>query len=274
MDCKPLKALADARRADALTMISLSKTGAIGEAMAQLDLLACLYYDALRLRPDVPGWPERDRFVLDSGMDTSGYYAMLADLGYFPRAWLASYAQAGCSLAAHLSAAVPGVDAAPIAAGDALTIAAGMAMRLAQEKKAAKVYALIGRQAMASDHVQHAMWLAGRRASANLTVILSYTKPVAEGSQPHWATAEALAAQWQDAGWRVALLDGHDIVALQSFFSSSQSNGGPRCLIARTTLGKGIPFAEDSPHWQGSAVTDAQLRKAYASLGVQGVQWA
>ena len=39
-------------------------SGHIGGSSSAADLLAALYIQYLKLRPDEPDWPERDRFVL------------------------------------------------------------------------------------------------------------------------------------------------------------------------------------------------------------------
>ena len=80
-----LKRIASERRADAVTMIARAGTGHTGGAMSCLDVLTCLYYDVMNLRPQEPDWPQRDRFVLSKGHCVEGLYAILSDLGFFPR---------------------------------------------------------------------------------------------------------------------------------------------------------------------------------------------
>jgi transketolase len=45
------------------------------------DILAVLYADQLRFRPDDPDWPERDRFLLSTGHYAIALYAALAEAG-------------------------------------------------------------------------------------------------------------------------------------------------------------------------------------------------
>ena len=59
----------------------------------------------MRVRPEQPDWPERDRFVLSKGHASVGLYATLALRGYFPVADLPSFDSDG-----HDPAGPPGHD--------------------------------------------------------------------------------------------------------------------------------------------------------------------
>jgi transketolase len=43
-------------------MAEVQGPGYIGQALGVADILAVLYADQLRFRPEDPDWPERDRF--------------------------------------------------------------------------------------------------------------------------------------------------------------------------------------------------------------------
>ena len=55
--------------------------GYIGQALAIADILAVLYKDQLRFRPDDPHWPDRDRLLLSIGHYAIALYAGLAEAG-------------------------------------------------------------------------------------------------------------------------------------------------------------------------------------------------
>ena len=77
-----------------------------------LDALAVLYGRVLRVDPMVPGWPQRDRFILSKGHGPVAYYAILAHLGFFPAEWLDDFMEWGGPLGGHPDRAlVPGVEA-------------------------------------------------------------------------------------------------------------------------------------------------------------------
>jgi transketolase len=57
----------------------------IGGSLSAADLLTALYYKYLRIRPEEPNWPDRDRFVLSKGHGGVGLASVLADRGYFQK---------------------------------------------------------------------------------------------------------------------------------------------------------------------------------------------
>src|SRR2546427_98803 len=62
-------------RRRALQMGEVQGQGYIGQALGWADVLAVAYGDALRLRPDEPGWEGRDRFLLSHGHYAIAFYA-------------------------------------------------------------------------------------------------------------------------------------------------------------------------------------------------------
>ena len=71
-------------RRHAIEMTHRSGAGHIGSVLSAADILACLYADIMRVRPDDPEWNERDRLVLSKGHAAAGLYAALAEVGFFP----------------------------------------------------------------------------------------------------------------------------------------------------------------------------------------------
>src|SRR3712207_8145154 len=51
-------------RRNALDMGEVQGQGYIGQALGVADVLAVVYTDQLRYRPEDPHWPDRDRFLL------------------------------------------------------------------------------------------------------------------------------------------------------------------------------------------------------------------
>lgn len=274
MDHQTLAALADARRADAVTMIARAKTGHTGGAMSCLDILACLYYDVLRVDPANPRWPGRDRFLLSKGHSVEGYLAILADLGFFPKAELATFSAPGSRLIGHPSHKVPGVEASTGALGHGLPIGVGLALGARRTGQPFQTYVLMGDGELAEGSVWEAAMAAAHHGLDSLTAIVDRNGLQISGPTESVMALEDLAAKWRAFGWSVTELDGHDMRALQAFFHSAPEDGKPRCLIAHTVKGKGIPCAEGRPEWHHRVPDDAQLQAAYQALGIEEVTWA
>lgn len=75
-----------ARRARLLVIETVARSGAghVGGPLSAMDLLIALFFRVLRVQPDQPAWPERDRFVLSKGHSAIGLYTAMALRGYFP----------------------------------------------------------------------------------------------------------------------------------------------------------------------------------------------
>ncbi len=71
-------------RTNALIQGEVQGQGYIGQALGVADVLAVVYTDQLRYRPEDPHWPERDRFLLSIGHYAIALYAALAEAGTIP----------------------------------------------------------------------------------------------------------------------------------------------------------------------------------------------
>lgn len=90
------------------------------------DLLAVLYGKILDIDPRQPTWPNRDRFILSKGHGCAAYYAVLAEVGFFPVEWLDTFYQNGSRLPGHATHI-------EVPASRSLQVPWGMAFQLPQE---------------------------------------------------------------------------------------------------------------------------------------------
>src|ERR687883_1145253 len=78
-------------RRHALDMGEVQGQGYIGQALGVADILAVIYKDQLRFRPDDPHWPDRDRLLLSIGHYAIALYAALAEAGVLAVSELGTY---------------------------------------------------------------------------------------------------------------------------------------------------------------------------------------
>ena len=71
-------------RLDSVEMIHRRGSGHPGGALSAAEIMAALFFHKLRLDPQQPDWPERDRFILSKGHASAILYAALGRLGFFP----------------------------------------------------------------------------------------------------------------------------------------------------------------------------------------------
>jgi hypothetical protein len=81
-----------------LEMIIEAGSGHPGGTLSAADMITALYFHKLRLRPEEPGWPDRDRFVLSKGHCIPIVYAAMAKLGFFPEEQLKTLRDLGSPL--------------------------------------------------------------------------------------------------------------------------------------------------------------------------------
>jgi len=89
-------------RKTVLEMAVKAGAGHIAPSFSCAEILTVLYYgDILRVDPEDPNWPKRDRFILSKGQSAVALYAILADLGFIPLKDLDSFTQEGSYLGCH-----------------------------------------------------------------------------------------------------------------------------------------------------------------------------
>src|SRR5712691_8861194 len=139
-----IRNLAARIRYHTLMMVHRAKSSHIGTCYSMTELLAVLYARVLRVDPQNPDWPERDRFILSKGHGAAALYAVLAERGFFPLDWLETFYQNGSRLAGHATHHyVPGVEVSTGSLGHGLSIAAGMALAAKRDGETHRIVALL-----------------------------------------------------------------------------------------------------------------------------------
>lgn len=264
MDAKTLARIAELRRADAVTMITRAKTGHTGGCMSCLDVLVNLFYREMR---------KGDHFLLSKGHSVEGYWAILADLGYFPKTELNSFSSAGSLLIGHPNNKVNGVEMSTGALGHGLPIGVGMAIGEKRLGTQNRVFVVMGDGEQAEGSVWEAAMAGANYKLDNLFAIIDRNGLQISGPTEEVMALEDFAAKWRAFGWDVTECDGNNQTALCTYFDSVQNTGKPHCLIMHTVKGKGLPFAENKAEWHHHVPSEEQLAQAYRVLGVEGVDW-
>lgn len=75
--------------------------GHIGGEMSAIDIMTALYFRVLRIWPDEPKNPARDRFVLSKGHTACALYVTLAKRGFIPEEEISTFLQPNSRLNGH-----------------------------------------------------------------------------------------------------------------------------------------------------------------------------
>lgn len=132
-------------RAEILKMLYACQSGHPGGSLSCVEMLMALYYEVMKVDPKNPKDPDRDRFVLSKGHACPTLYAILADLGFFPKEDLANLRQIDSHLQGHPDCTkTPGVDMNTGSLGQGASLAMGLALAAKHAKAEYKVYAVLG----------------------------------------------------------------------------------------------------------------------------------
>src|SRR5215207_8545564 len=140
-----LKAIAHQLRIIDLQMIIEAGSGHPGGTLSAADMIAALFFHKLRLRPEEPDWPDRDRFVLSKGHCIPIVYAAMAKLGYFDEKELMTLRDLGSRLQGHPDRTrLPGIEASTGSLGQGLSVAVGMAVAGKLDQAGWRVFCMMG----------------------------------------------------------------------------------------------------------------------------------
>lgn len=255
-------------RAHALRMVHSAKASHIGTCLSMADMLAVLYGGVMRVQPDAPDDPRRDRFILSKGHGTAILYAVLAVRGFFPEDLLATYCKDGSRLTGHVNhAGVPGVEVSTGSLGHGLGLGCGMALGLRADKNDARVFVMLSDGECDEGSIWEAALFAPFHKLDNLVAMVDYNKIQSFGTVKEVLDLEPFADKWRAFGWQVVEVDGHDHTALKKAFSRlPAAKGKPTLVLAHTVKGKGVSFMEDTLTWHYKSPSAEELAKALAEV--------
>jgi transketolase len=271
-----LKEAARRIRVEVLRSVYHAQAGHIGGPLSAADLLAALYFRELRIRPQEPRWPGRDRFVLSKGHSSIALYAAMALRGYFPVAELLTFDAAHSRLQGHPDMTrLPGLDMSTGSLGMGISAAMGMALGARLTGLDTRAFVMLGDGECQEGEVWEAAMAAARYGLDNLVAIIDHNQlqqygwpgDGPDGRIPPELPGE-LAARWAAFGWRVLEADGHDMAAiLEVLDAARQRDGRPVAILAHTVKGKGVSFMEGHWFWHTRAIKPEELAAALRELG-------
>jgi transketolase len=255
-----------------IEMITEAGSGHPGGTLSAADMIAALYFHKLRLRPEEPTWPDRDRFVLSKGHCIPIVYAAMATLGFFPKEELKTLRDIGSPLQGHPDRTrLPGIEASTGSLGQGLSVAVGMAVSGAIEGASWRVYCMMGDGEVQAGQIWEAAMFAGRRDLDNLCGILDANQVQQTGKVAERLDIEPVVAKWRSFNWHVREIDGHDMgEILDALDEAELVTGRPSLIVSRTVKGKGVSWMELDPSWHGKAPDGEKAERALAELRGEG----
>jgi transketolase len=239
-----------------------------GGSLSETDLMVALYHYKLRLRPDDPAWPERDRFILSKGHSVPSQYVCLARRGFFPMADLDHFKTLGSPLQGHPDMRkTRGLEANTGSLGMGLSVSNGLALAARSLGLGYHVYTLMGDGELMEGQVWEAAMTSGHRRLDNLTAIVDRNGLLTTGRTEDRKGLEPLADKWRAFRWNALEIDGHDMAQIcDALDAATATKGQPTVIIASTIKARGIPFLENQPSSHNAMITPEQHAEAIAIL--------
>jgi transketolase len=262
--------IANQIRLGALEMIHYAGSGHPGGSLSCAEVLAALYFEVMRVRPQEPRWPARDRLVLSKGHACPALYAALTLRGYFPRSELRRFRSLGGLLQGHPDVRTPGIDAPSGSLGMGLSQGLGMALGARHLGLGFRTFVILGDGDMQEGNTWEAMMAAGVKRVGSLTAILDANGLQGDASVEQQMNHEPILAKAVAFGWKVCEIDGHDQHAVnQALAPAAPVQAPPTFVVARTIKGRGVSFMEGQQYWHGSvAISPEELARAREELCV------
>ena len=261
--------LATTARAHCLHMTHNGKSGHVGSMFSMMDLLAVLYERVLRVDPQNPAWPDRDRFVLSKGHGAGGLYAILAEKGFFPQEWLKTFYRDGGKLMGHINHSVPGVEFSSGSLGHGLPVSTGMGLAARGAGKKHRIFCMLSEGDVDEGSTNEALMFAAQMKLDNLVAILDYNKVQSIGFTKDVLELEPLTDRIEAFRWAVREVDGHNLEEIERTLKQVPFEPGkPSWITAHTVKGKGVSFLENTVSCHYITVNEGQLAQALEELGV------
>lgn len=266
-----LSQAANQARGLAIDAIHACHSGHLGLPLGCAEIGAVLFGDGgLRYDPAAPKWLNRDRFILSAGHGSMFLYAWLHLAGYaLSLEQLKRFRQLGSVTPGHPEFGdTVGVEATTGPLGQGIGNAVGYA--LSAKRAAAKfntpahrifdqhIVVLHGDGCLQEGVSREAIAFAGHNQLDNLILIYD-SNDVTLDAMAAQSQSEDSQAYFASQNWDVSLIDGHHLSAIKQAITQAKSNdnGKPSVIIAKTTIGQGIPEVA------GTAAAHGEIGRAH-----------
>jgi len=263
-----LKKTCNSVRCGILDLTFFGGSSHLGGSLSAVELLVALYFKVMRIDPQKPQMPERDRFILSKGHAAPALYAVMAERGFFPKEELKTFCKNGTRLQQHIDMhKLPGIDASSGSLGQGLSIAIGMSLADRMDKKDRFVYVVMGDGELQEGQIWEAAMAAGNLKLDHLIAFVDANQMQVDGFVKSIMNVEPLEEKWKSNNWHVQRINGNDLEQiLDAIQTAKQINGKPHLIIADTVKGKGVDFMEFQVYWHSKGLTEEEYQKAVVQV--------
>jgi len=226
----------------------LTKAHHVGSELSCIDILVALYFKIMNIYPNKPTHKDRDYFILSKGHAALALYVTLMKKGFFSESYLKKeFLSDGGQLGGHPDKDLnKGIEISSGSLGQGLSIGVGIALIHKKDNKKNKTFVLLGDGECNEGMIWESALFAAHQKLNNLVAIIDYNKLQGLGSTTKIANLEPLKEKFESFGWKVHVVDGHNIQSMVTAFNNMLGqHDKPNLMIANTIKGKGVPFMEN-----------------------------
>ena len=275
-----LEAMGNKLRIDSIVSTSEAGSGHPTTCMSAADLVAAIFFYAMRYDVANPKNPLNDRVIFSKGHGAPLLYAAWAEAGAFPVERLKTLRQFTSELEGHPTPRLEWVEVATGSLGQGLSAGVGMALNSKRlDVINNRVFVLMGDGEAAEGSIWEAAALSSYYKLDNLTGIIDVNGLGQSQRTMYGHDTEVYRSRFEAFGWHAITVDGHDIPQIVAALDEAMAEKGkPTMIVASTKKGKGVSFMEDKEGWHGKALkkgeeTDRALAELEPkSKGAEGLK--
>src|SRR3989338_5462459 len=255
-------------RQSVIKMLLAAGSGHSAGPLGMADIFTALYFHILKIDPNNPQKPDRDRFVLSNGHICPVLYATLAHRGFFPVDELSTLRKLGTRLQGHPHReSLPGLETTSGPLGSGLSQASGMALAARMDQASWHTYCLMSDGEHDEGNTWEAVMLAGKYKLHNLTAIMDRNNIQIDGFTEEIMPLENIRAKYEAFGWTVIEINGHNMQEIIDGVERAKVIfEKPTMIIAHTIPGKGVDFMENKFEWHGKPPNAKEAKIALHKL--------
>lgn len=249
---KQIESITKSLRKEIIEMSYRANKAHISSCLCVIDIIAYLYWKEMAVKPSMPNWIKRDKFLLSKGHAAPALYAALAYKGYFPKGKLKKFGENNSKLGVHPEfGSLPGIEISAGSLGHGLSLGAGMALSAKIDNLPNNIYVLISDAECNEGKVWEAILFASHHKLDNLYLLIDLNGLQALGKTKDIVKINSLKKTIEGFGWNTFEVDGNNLQKIDAIFKKIHNNENkkPTAIICKTIAGKGVSFIENKLEW-------------------------
>ena len=250
-----IEAMGNKLRIDSIVATAEAGSGHPSTCMSAADLVAAIFFYAMRYDVKNPKNPANDRVVFSKGHAAPLLYAAWAEAGAFPVERLKTLRQFTSELEGHPTPRLEWVEVATGSLGQGLSCGVGMAFSTKfLDKIDNRIFVLLGDGEVAEGSIWEAAEIGSYYKLDNVIGLVDVNGLGQSQRTMYGHDTEVYRKRFDSFGWHAISIDGHDIPQIIAALDEAMAvKGKPSVIIAGTKKGKGVSFIEDKEGWHGKA---------------------